>query len=299
VQLSALLFAGVLSLFSGHDEQRFDGAAGVKIYEQCWVPDSPKAVMLVVHGLKDHGSRYGELAKALGDRGVATCAIDLPGHGKSEGERVFPSSFDEYVDDVRMEIGRLQTRFAGKPVFLFGHSMGGAIVTLYTVRDQPPLAGLVLSGAALETDAPAGQVKLLRKVAPKHPQLRVLKLKTRKFSRDKAVLREMKHDPLVDRRKVPARVALGILDAIAEIHQKSASLTVPLLAMHGAADEITVPAGSKALVAKAGSTDKTFKPFPGLYHDLVHEPEKAQVITTIADWVAAHVPAQAPPPEAE
>lgn len=272
-----------------HDEQRFAGAANVQIFEQCWVPESPRAAMLVVHGLKDHGSRYGELAEALVARGVATCAIDLPGHGKSEGERVFPSSFDEYVASVRIAIARMQQRFAGKPVFLFGHSMGGAITTLYTIRDQPPLAGLVLSGAALATDAPDGQLKLLRKVARKWPHARVLKLKPRKFSRDKAVLREAKDDPLVDHRKIPARVALGIVDAIDEIRANEAKLVVPLLALHGGADEITPPEGSKALVVGAGSKDKTFTSLPGLYHDLVHEPERAKVIATIADWVDARI----------
>jgi alpha-beta hydrolase superfamily lysophospholipase len=69
-----------------------------------------------------------------------------------------------------------------------------------------------------------------------------------------------------------------------------AEITVPLLAMHGAADKVTPPAGSKALVEKARSTDKTLKLYPGLYHDLLHEPEKEQVTLDLVKWLSDHAP---------
>ena len=64
-------------------------------------------------------------------------------------------------------------------------------------------------------------------------------------------------------------------------------LSVPLLAMHGSADEITSPDGSRDLVRRAQSADKTLKIYDGLYHDLWHEPEKRQVMSDAAAWMDA------------
>jgi acylglycerol lipase len=64
-------------------------------------------------------------------------------------------------------------------------------------------------------------------------------------------------------------------------------VSVPLLAMHGGADLITPPDGSRELVQRARSADKTLKIYDGLYHDLLHEPEKQQVMTDVAAWMDA------------
>jgi len=55
--------------------------------------------------------------------------------------------------------------------------------------------------------------------------------------------------------------------------------------MHGTGDTVTDPEGSKALVKQARSTDKTLKLYHGLYHDLLHEPEKAEVIGDVTQWL--------------
>ena len=62
---------------------------------------------------------------------------------------------NDYLGDLDVFLNRVRWREPHRPLFLFGHSMGGAIVTLYTIeesREAPPLAGLLLSGAALEAD---------------------------------------------------------------------------------------------------------------------------------------------------
>ena len=73
---------------------------------------------------------------------------------------------------------------------------------------------------------------------------------------------------------------------------------MPLLALHGTADKLTAPAGSRMLVERAPATDKTLRIYPGLFHDLVHEPKGQQVVTDILAWLDAHTggPAVAAPP---
>lgn len=86
--------------------------------------------------------------------------------------------------------------------------------------------------------------------------------------------------------------------AVARIRERSNTLEVPLLAMHGSVDKVTPPAGSKDLVEAAASKDKTLKIYEGLAHDLMHEPEKLQVMADLGDWLDARVAAPAAVPSA-
>jgi serine/threonine protein kinase len=80
-----------------------------------------------MHGLKDHSARYADLATQAAAHGFSVYAFDLRGHGRSAGPRVAPDRWTDYVDDLDRFLTRVQQREPGKPVFLFGHSMGGAI----------------------------------------------------------------------------------------------------------------------------------------------------------------------------
>src|SRR5260221_11068416 len=71
-----------------HDEGVFRGAGFVQLYEQAWHPEgAPRAVLVIVHGLKDHSARYAALAARLTQLGFAVYPFDLPGPGRSPGLR--------------------------------------------------------------------------------------------------------------------------------------------------------------------------------------------------------------------
>lgn len=269
-----------------HAEDRFEGKDGVKLFTQSWRPaETPKAVVVVVHGLKDYSDRYGELAATLVKHGYAVHAFDLRGHGDSEGDRVWVERFTDYLDDLDLFLKRVHAAEPDKRIYLFGHSMGGAIVTLYTLtRDDKP-AGLITSAAALKTNEAVGVAAFLGALFPK---LAAFSLKDDDFSRDPAIVASMKTDPLIYDGAAPIRTGAEVGGAIGLIREKSKTLTVPLLAMHGTDDKVTPPDGSADLVNAAASTDKTLKSYPGLVHDLVHEPEKQQVMDDVAAWLDAH-----------
>ena len=272
-----------------HAEERFDGKEGLKLFSQSWRPATePRAVVVLVHGLKDYSDRYNDFAASLVKRGYAVYALDLRGHGDSEGDRVWVERFVDYLDDVDLFLKRVRAAEPGKKVFLFGHSMGGAVVTLYTLTRDPKPAGLITSAGALKTEESAavtGPVKFLAAVAPK---LAVFELKNENFSRDPKIVASMSTDPLIYDQKAPVRTASELLGAVQTIREKSATLDVPVLAMHGTLDLVTPPSGSKELIDAAKSTDKTFKSYDGLVHDLMHEPEKQQVMDDVAAWLDLH-----------
>ena len=269
-----------------HGEARFDGKDGVKLFSQSWRPEGEaKAVVVVVHGLKDYSDRYNDFAATLVKHGYAVHALDLRGHGDSEGDRVWVDRFADYTEDLDIFLKRVRAAEPGKKVFLFGHSMGGAVVTFYILTRDPKPDGLITSAAALRSDEPGAVKGLLGFIGAVAPKLAIFELKNENFSRDPALGPGMANDPLIYDGKAPARTAAEVLSAIDSIREKSGTLTVPLLAMHGSKDLVTPPAGSQDLVAAAKSTDKTFKSYDGLVHDLMHEPEKQQVMDDVAAWL--------------
>ena len=285
----ATSFSAIAGRDVAHEESTFEGTGGVQLFSQSWRPvgEEPRAVLIVVHGLRDHSSRYGELAEHMVGQGFAVHAFDLRGHGRSEGVRVHIDSFEEYLLDLGTFLERVRQREPGKPVFLLGHSMGGAIVTLFTLEKKPDIQGMVLSAPALKPGADVSKalVATTKVVGGILPNLKVLELDPKQFSRDPEVVKENQTDPLIFQEGGPARTASRLLSALNTISERMEEVTTPMLVMHGTADTVTDPEGSKALVQRAQSTDKTLKLYDGLFHDLLHEPEKAQVTADVVQWL--------------
>jgi acylglycerol lipase len=277
-----------------HREGVFAGVGGLCLYEQSWRPGAgaPRGVLVIVHGLRDHSARYAAVAEALAARGIAVYAFDLRGHGRSAGWYAYVAAFDEYLADLDRFVARVRAREPGVPLFLLGHSMGGAIATLYTITRRPALRGLVLSAPALDVAASTSgaQVAGARFLSALIPTAGVFVLDPAGFSRDPAVRRADERDPLVHA-VAAARTASELIAAFDRIRRGEASLAVPLYIIHGTADRITPPAGSRRLYARAGSRDRTLRLYPGLYHDLWHEPEHAAVRDDLLHWIDAHLAA--------
>lgn len=274
-----------------HHEDRFNTRDGPSLFEQWWLPDGdPAAAVVVVHGINEHSGRYAGLAADLNRRGYAVFTMDLRGHGRSEGDRALIRSFDQYLDDLEILLARVAARQPGKPLFLFGHSMGGAIVALLAITRPPKVRGLILGAPAVLI---AGNVfPVLRRLASLAsavwPTLRLVRMGCRFISRDPAVVEGFRSDPLVFHGRFPVRTGAEILRAAQRIQRGMDQLQLPLLVLHGTADFVTDPKGSRLLAARAGSTDKTLRLYRGLYHELLSEPEREQVLADLLAWLDAH-----------
>ncbi len=275
-----------------HGQGSFHGFGGTPLYEQFWRPTDrdPRAALIVMHGLKDYSSRYESFAQGLVKHGFAVHAFDLRGHGRSAGNRVAVNDFEEYVIDIEAFQKRVEAREPGRPVFVFGHSMGGAIVATYMLERKPKVAGMILSGPALEVDV-SGVTRFSTGIfAFFWPNLRVLSLDDEDFSRSPEIVRSMSSDPFIYEDAGPARTALELFGAISYIQDHMEEMSVPFLLLHGTEDKLTDPQGSQDLYRRAKSTDKTLKTYEGWYHDSLHEPEHAKVEKEVTAWLESRAP---------
>jgi acylglycerol lipase len=277
-------------------EEFFEGSSGRKVFLRSWRPPStPRGVVLIVHGLMAHSGLYEWVAESLVKSGLAVYALDLLGHGKSEGEPYFTDTVDRYVEDVAKVVEIAKTRDPGLPVFVLGHSAGGVVSCTYALDHQKDIAGLVCESFAYEVPAPDLALALLKGLSHIAPHLHVFRLKDEDFSRDPKFVDKMKADPLVHHMAYPTSTVAALVRTDERLKKELQKITIPVLIVHGTADKVTKPSGSKHFYEKAGSTDKTLKLYEGHYHDLLNDVGRDAVMADITEWITRHsgVPASA------
>ncbi len=262
---------------------------------QCWLPDSQAhAVILIVHGLAEHGGRYEYVADFLNANGYAVYAMDHIGHGNSTGKRGQLNRFSQFLDGVSSLKNIIQKEHPELPVFLLGHSMGGLIAANYLLENQSQFSGCILSGPAIvTTDEPPKLLLMINKILSiMVPNFGMLQLDAKGVSRDPAVVQKYIDDPLVFNGKISSRFIAEMFSAMATVRNNAADISLPLLIMHGEADLLTSVEGSKILHAGVASKDKTLRIYPDLYHEIFNEPEKDTILAELQEWILKHLPAK-------
>jgi alpha-beta hydrolase superfamily lysophospholipase len=272
-----------------HPDGFLAGADTAQIYWQAWLPSGePRAVVVIAHGIGEHSGRYGHVAARLTAAGFAAYALDHRGHGRSSGPRALIDRMDHAVADVDRFVTLAASRHAGRPLHLLGHSMGGAIAIAYALAHQERLRGLVLSSAAASlASAPASARLEARVLGVVAPGAGTMEIDPSLISRDQAVVRAYREDPLVYRGKLPARTVAEIAATIEGFPAQVPELRLPLQVMAGTGDRIVSPSGSRMVHDRAGSPDRTLRLYDGLYHELFNEPERRVVLGDVTAWLDA------------
>lgn len=272
-------------------EARFKTVDNFEIFESTWSCDNAKGVVLITHGIAEHCGRYDHVAQSLVEAGYSVVSFDLRGHGKSSGKRNYTNAFQDYLNDLQDVLERTQRGFSGLPLFLLGHSMGGEIVTLFSIERNPEVKGILLSGPSVKIsdDLSPFLQKVSGLLSVILPKLPVLKLGSADISKDPEVVKAYDEDPLNYRGGILARTGAEALGATKTISAHAGAISLPILIMHGELDKLADVKGSEMLYAKVSSEDKTLKIYDGLYHEILNEPERDLVKADIITWLDAHI----------
>ncbi|WP_207436312.1 alpha/beta hydrolase [Sabulibacter ruber] len=261
-----------------------------KVFYRTWkAPGRPKAVMVIVHGFNSHSGYYQWAAERLTSDGFETYALDLRGRGNSDGERFYIADNNEIVSDIHRLVSMVREAHPHLPIFLFGHSAGGVLSTLFVLEHQESIDGFICASFAYQVPAPDFAIAVLKGLSHIAPHAHVLKLKNEDFSRDQEVVAAMNRDPLIAHEIQPTKTVQQLALADERLKNEFPNIGLPVLILHGTMDKVTKPGGSQEFYDRVSSADKTLKLYEGHYHDLLNDFGREEVMGDILKWLNERV----------
>ena len=248
---------------------------------------SARAHLLLIHGIAEHAGRHGGVASAFARAGIDTHGYDLRGFGSSDGPRAYVGRWSEHHDDVEDQLAAVRAAAGGRPVILYGHSLGGLIALGYVVSDagrqQPDL--LVLSAPAIAAAVARWKRALAVVLGNLAPRFAIAnQLPPGGLSHDPQVETDYRADPL-NVHRTTARFGMELFAEQARLRARLAqkpTLPLPTYVFHGADDTI-VPLTASAPLERTGNV--TRRVYPGLRHEMHNEPEAPTVIADTIAWI--------------
>lgn len=303
---------------------RADDGATVHVYR--WLPEDPatasavRGVVLIAHGLAEHGARYARLAEALTAAGWAVYAEDHRGHGKTApsesalGHFADEDGWSRVVADLRMVAERARREHPGAPLVLFGHSMGSFLSQTLVLRHPQEIDALVLSGTTAGGGAlvTAGrQVAKLERLRKGRRGKSALLTKLSFGSYNTGFEGRTEFDWLSrDPREVDLYVAdprcgfeattqlwidlLGALEELGRADWARLPRDLPIYVFAGERDPVGGKgAGVRRLVSAlraAGLTGVEERLYGDARHEMLNETNRDEVTGELLRWLDAHVP---------
>ena len=260
----------------------------LSIHAQQWEPvGTPRAVILLVHGLGEHINRYDHWARRLNQKGYVVVGSDHRGHGKSDGKRGHIDRYELYLEEIDKLRDLIAKQYPQLPVVLYGHSLGGNIALNYVLdRGGEGIAKVVVTSPYIRTPQPEPAIKLqvgklLRMIAPKFTLPN--DLPADKVATDPEIVQRYQTDPLVHDR-ISAAGGLAIVEAARRLDNFNGTFPVPLLLMHAGDDHLTGTTGTIAFKERVdGAVD--LKIWEGMYHEIHNDLRRGEVFDFLIEWL--------------
>ncbi|UCC73063.1 MAG: lysophospholipase [Gemmatimonadota bacterium] len=272
----------------------FPGSGDIRLHYRCWDVPTPRAVVIICHGLGEHSGRYEDLAQDFARAGLSTYALDHRGHGRSDGRKGHVRRFVRYVHDLekfrRRVFGAIGTEM---PLIFLGHSLGGLILIRY-LQEYPavPARGAVLSAPllGLAMEVPQWREQLARFLYYTVPALPMSTgLDPDYLSHDPQVVEAYKRDPLVHDRITP-RLYGEIQREIDAASRKLAQLRLPVLMLVPSADKLVRPDLMQRFAADLRKTRPVWvRTYSGLYHEVLNETTRSSAVADVLGWIERHI----------
>jgi alpha-beta hydrolase superfamily lysophospholipase len=268
---------------------------GARLPFRHWLPRGPvTAIILALHGFNDYSNAFAMPAALWAERGIATYAYDQRGFGGAPLRRHWAGSATLAADAVTAT-RLLRAVYPGRPIYLLGESMGGAVAILAATGTGVPPAeadGVILSAPAVWGRATMDLWPRLALFAAVRfvPELtltgRGLGIKP---SDNLPMLKALVKDPMVIKGSRVATI-YGLVDLMDLALEAAPRLNTPVLLMYGARDEI-VPRQALAEFVRELPPDpgnplgRRLAYYRQGYHLLLRDLEGATVAGDVANWV--------------
>ncbi len=257
-------------------ETSFTSFDKTDLFVQGWSAPEPVATILVTHGVCEHSECYHTFALAMNRHKISVVAWDLRGHGRSPGKRGYINDFMDFardLDGLRSMLCR--DADVAKPLYLFGHSMGG-LISLRMLQEfgQQGVAGVLLSSPALGValEIPRWKELLAETSNRFFPKLTLpTGIRYETLTKDEQVLRTIETDPL-RHDKASSGIYLGMKKNFQLAMSKANELHIPLLMLLAGRDQLVSVSQAEEFFARLpAGTYKELKTFPDSFHEIFND----------------------------
>jgi alpha-beta hydrolase superfamily lysophospholipase len=259
---------------------------GIAIHGFWSVVENPRASVLLIHGFGEHSERYlQDVVPFFNERSFSVIGFDLVGHGQSGGKRGHCGGYDQLMELVGTGFRKAGKRYPGIPVLIFGHSMGGNLALNFVLRGFGKPDGLIASSPYLRLafTPPAWKWRLGKLLSRIAPAVTVpAGLDPNGISKDPEEVKAYLADPLIHDWVSPA-FSFPVIEAGEWAIENAGQLNVPTLILHGAADPIIDPGGSRDFHEVAPSSH--LEMIAEGYHELHHDRERHIYFKAIDAWL--------------
>lgn len=285
IALLAILFTAAQCPGAHVVTEGFEGSDGTKLFYRSWITEKPRATVIIVHGWGEHSNRYADLAEYLAGQGLSVHAMDLRGHGRSEGTRGHVNDFNDYVSDLEKLIERER---GDEKLFIIGHSLGASIALEYA--RQHPVDGVVLSGISLKSSGLSvlGEIPLISRVPIPIGDIGARLLGERAVSgmcSNESALEDYLKDDLAH-----GTLTLKFLRELSEESRRLKSETPnpkSCLILMGSEDRVGSIEDARSLYSALTTEDKDLIIYEGMRHNIFDETENAEVFHDVGEWILA------------
>jgi len=260
------------------------------LFYRAWPAPHAKKAVILVHRGHEHSGRLADVVENLGLTDAAYFAWDARGHGQSPGDRGYAPSFSQLVKDLDAFVRHVSTQHgvAIEDMVVLGHSVGAVTVAAWVHDFAPPIRAMVLVTPALRVKlyvpfARTG-LKLLQAMRGGKKMYVQSYVKPTMLTHDKEQAQRYADDPLITR-AIAVNVLLDLYEISERIVADAGAIRVPTLVLSGGADWVVDVKEQRRFFDRLGSAKKKMRVFDGMYHDLLHESGRAEVLAEIRAFI--------------
>jgi len=241
--------------------------------------------LLIVHGAFEHGDKYQLVADWFRPHGYHCLTPTLRGHGRAPGRSMYIRTADESIADLQQA---LQQAGVAQPYAILAHSMGGLVALRAVQQGAIRPEKLLLSSPFMATAKPVpGWQKAVARLLARLYEYASLpaSIKQEQLTHDTQLVAEGKRDPLI-RKWLTVRWYQAIEEAQARCMAEADRVQIPTWIFSAGDDKIVSLKAQQELFARLPQGQQ-HRIYPGLYHEVMKELERAQVLGDILRALAS------------
>lgn len=274
-------------------EHRFISFDETPIFYRRLKPPSPaRGIVILLHGLGEHGGRYAHVGSFLAENGLESVAPDLRGFGKSGGSKGSVRHFSDYHKDLFILHSYIVRNHRALPIFLLGHSFGGLIASSYLAfHENAQTTGLILSSPLFGISIHVPQWRYLLGILASYlvPDFsQSSRVRPTFLTHDEAILADYLKDPYIYQR-ISARLFREMVRMIAKRNQIAHRISVPTLIVQAGEDYVVSKDETTRFFNLLKIKDKELTVYDHFYHEILNEVGREKVISRINAWINMHL----------